>query len=216
MKIKIPYKYICVEGNIGAGKTSLCEMLANDFSCNLILEEFAENPFLEYFYKDPARYAFTVELFFLNERQKQLQATVTQNELFSDFSLADYSLIKSMLFARQNLQAEEFKLFQKIFNTLSQQIPRPDLILYLHRPIDNLKQHITDRGRSYEMNMDVNYLEAVQNSYFDFFKTQTIIPVLVLDAEHLDFINNPRHYEEIKRILTQKFQPGLHHQRILF
>ena len=199
MKIKIPYKYICVEGNIGAGKTSLCEMLANDFSCNLILEEFAENPFLEYFYKDPARYAFTVELFFLTERQKQLQATVTQNELFSDFSLADYSLIKSMLFARQ-----------------SQQIPRPDLILYLHRPIDNLKQHITDRGRSYEMNMDVNYLEAVQNSYFDFFKTQTIIPVLVLDAEHLDFINNPRHYEEIKRILTQKFQPGLHHQRILF
>lgn len=79
-----------------------------------------------------------------------------------------------MLFARQNLQAEEFKLFQKIFNTLSQQIPRPDLILYLHRPIDNLKQHITDRGRSYEMNMDVNYLEAVQNSYFDFSKPKPL------------------------------------------
>ena len=119
MKKKIPYNYICIEGNIGAGKTTLTTKLANDLGSKLILEQFAENPFLEYFYKEPERYALAVELFFLAERQKQLQATIMNKDLFAEFTLADYSLIKSMLFAKHNLAPDEFALFQRIFTSLS-------------------------------------------------------------------------------------------------
>ena len=121
-----------------------------------------------------------------------------------------------MLFAKHNLAPDEFALFQRIFTSLSQQIPKPDLMLYLHRPLEKIKKHITQRARPYEMNISDQYLETVQNSYFDFFKAQTIIPVLVLDAEHFDFIDNPIHYDEIKNILTNKYNPGLHHIRIMF
>ncbi len=213
---KIPYKYICIEGNIGAGKTTLSQMLAEEFNCNLILEQFTQNPFLEYFYKDPERYAFTVELSFLTERHKQLNAQLKNNDLFSDFTLADYSLVKSLLFAKENLSPDEYKLFQNIFNLLSQNIPKPDLILYLHRPIERVKKHILERGRDYEMNIQSEYLESIQNSYFDFFKSQTLLPVVLLDGENMDFINNKLHFDEIKNILSQEFKPGLHHLRIIF
>lgn len=167
---KIPYQYICIEGNIGAGKTTLSKMLAEELNCNLILEKFAENPFLEFFYKDPERHAFTVELSFLTERHKQLQQDLTTGDLFTEFNLADYSLIKSLLFARQNLNPEEFKLFQSIFNILSAKIPKPDLILYLHRPIERVKKHIEARARDYEQTIQDSYLETIQNAYLDFSK----------------------------------------------
>ncbi len=213
---KVPYKYICIEGNIGAGKTTLAQMLSAEFNCNLILEQFTENPFLEYFYKDPERYAFTVELSFLTERQKQLQDSLSNKDLFHEFNIADYSMIKSLLFARQNLKDDEFKLFQNIFNLLSSRIQRPDLILYMHRPIDRVKRHIIERGRSFELNIKDAYLEQIQNAYFDFFKTQTVLPVVVLDGENMDFIQNRKHFEEIMNILYQEFKPGLHHLRIIF
>ncbi|MEP7196544.1 MAG: deoxynucleoside kinase [Saprospiraceae bacterium] len=216
MTTKIPYQYICIEGNIGAGKTTLSQMLAAEFNCNLILEQFAENPFLEFFYKDPLRYAFTVELSFLTERHKQLQNALLSKDLFSEFSISDYSMVKSLLFARQNLGDDEFRLFQNIFNLLSNKIPKPDLILYLHRPIDRVKRHIMERGRSYELEIQNSYLEQIQNAYFEFFKTQTLIPVVVLDGENMDFINNKTHFSEIKNILTQEYKPGLHHLRIIF
>ncbi len=213
---KVPYKYICIEGNIGAGKTTLAQMLSAEFNCNLILEQFTENPFLEYFYKDPERYAFTVELSFLTERQKQLQDSLSNKDLFHEFNIADYSMIKSLLFARQNLKDDEFKLFQNIFNLLSSRIQRPDLILYMHRPIDRVKRHIIERGRPFELNIKDAYLEQIQNAYFDFFKTQTVLPVVVLDGENMDFIQNRKHFEEIMNILYQEFKPGLHHLRIIF
>ncbi|MBK9271845.1 MAG: deoxynucleoside kinase [Saprospiraceae bacterium] len=216
MKKQIPYNYICIEGNIGAGKTTLTSMLAADLKCRLILEEFAENPFLEFFYKDPQRYALPTELFFLAERHKQLQATILHDDLFAEFTLADYSLVKSLLFASHNLDKTEFNLFQRIYQQMNHSTPKPDLILYLHRPVEKVKKHIIDRARSYEMKIEDQYLEKVQNSYFDFFKSQTVLPVLVLDAEHIDFIDNKLHFEEIKKSLRQKYQPGLHHLRILF
>lgn len=213
---QIPYKYICIEGNIGAGKTTLASMLAEDLKCRLILEEFAENPFLEYFYKEPSRYALPTELFFLAERHKQLQSTVLNDDLFSEFSLADYSLVKSVLFASHNLTEHEFALFQRIYQSMNHTIPKPDLILYLHRPVEKVKSHIFERARPYEMQIKDQYLLDVQNSYFDFFKSQTVLPVLVLDAEHIDFIGNRMHFEEIKNALKQNYKPGLHHLRILF
>ncbi|MCC6815934.1 MAG: deoxynucleoside kinase [Saprospiraceae bacterium] len=213
---KVPYNYVCIEGNIGAGKTTLSKMLADEFNCNLILEQFTENPFLGYFYNNPERYAFTVELSFLTERQKQLQSSLNNRDLFSDFNIADYSLVKSLLFAKQNLNEEEFKLFHNIFNILSQKIPTPDLILYLHRPVERVKKHIVERQRPFESKIKDEYLEQIQNAYFEFFKTQTLVPVVLLDGENMDFINNPIHFNEIKNILTQEFKPGLHHLRIIF
>ncbi len=216
MKNKIEYKYICVEGNIGAGKTTLCEKLSQEYNCKLILEEFAENPFLKYFYADPERYSLTVELFFLAERQKQLQKEIIHKDMFTDFVLADYTLIKSLLFAKNNLNPEEFKLYQNIFQALSQGIPRPDLLIYLHRPIENVLSNIQKRGRPYELNIEFEYLENIQNMYFEFFRTQTLIPVLIVDAENMDFLQNPTHYNEIKHLFTREFTPGVHHIRILF
>lgn len=216
MKNKIEYKYICVEGNIGAGKTTLCEKLSQEYNCKLILEEFAENPFLKYFYADPERYSLTVELFFLAERQKQLQKEIIHKDMFTDFVLADYTLIKSLLFAKNNLKPEEFKLYQNIFQALSQGIPRPDLLIYLHRPIENVLSNIQKRGRPYELNIEFEYLENIQNMYFEFFRTQTLIPVLIVDAENMDFLQNPTHYNEIKNLFTREFTPGVHHIRILF
>ncbi len=216
MSKKIPYSYICIEGNIGAGKTTLATMLAQELKCRLILEEFAENPFLEYFYRDKERYALPTELFFLAERHKQLQNTILNEDLFADFTLADYSPVKSLLFASHNLNESEFSLFQRIYHSMNNSIPRPDLILYLHRPVEKVKEHIFSRARSYELKIEDKYLEEVQDSYFEFFKSQTILPVLVLDAEHIDFIGNPKHFHEIKTAIHQKYQPGLHHLRILF
>ncbi len=212
----IPYKYICIEGNIGAGKTTLSQMLAAEFNCHLILEQFTENPFLEYFYKDPERYALTVELSFLTERHKQLQLSLLNQNMFSDFTLADYSMIKSLLFARQNLSDDEFKLFQNIFNLLSSKIPKPDLILYMHRPVERVKKHIIERARSFELDIKDSYLIKIQNAYLDFFKTQTLIPVVLLDGENMDFIHNRKHFDEIINILYQEHKPGLHHRSIIF
>ena len=212
----IPYKYICIEGNIGAGKTTLSQMLAAEFNCHLILEQFTENPFLEYFYKDPERYALTVELSFLTERHKQLQLSLLNQNMFSDFTLAEYSMIKSLLFARQNLSDDEFKLFQNIFNLLSSKIPKPDLILYMHRPVERVKKHIIERARSFELDIKDSYLIKIQNAYLDFFKTQTLIPVVLLDGENMDFIHNRKHFDEIINILYQEHKPGLHHRSIIF
>ena len=130
-----PYKYICIEGNIGAGKTSFCNLVKSEFNCKLILEQFADNPFLPLFYDYPERYAFTVELFFMTERYKQLQKELSM-DLFYDFTIADYSFIKTLLFARQNLGDEEFRLFQKMFSVLNQSFPTPDLFVYFHRNPD--------------------------------------------------------------------------------
>ncbi len=114
-----PNKYICIEGNIGAGKTTFCQMISLDYKCKLILEQFSDNPFLEYFYKDPARYALTVELFFLTERQKQIQQDAQSPDLFNDFIISDYTILKSLLFARTNLPPDEYKLFFKIYQALT-------------------------------------------------------------------------------------------------
>ena len=152
-----PYKYICVEGNIGAGKTSFCQLIKTEYNCKLILEQFADNPFLPLFYNDPQRYAFTVELFFMTERYKQLQNELTQ-DLFYDFTIADYTFVKTLLFARQNLKDDEYRMFQKMFNVLSQNFPNPDILVYLHRDVDMLQGNIKKRGRQYEATISDDYL----------------------------------------------------------
>jgi deoxyguanosine kinase len=205
----IPYKYICVEGNIGAGKTSFCQMVKSEHNCKLILEQFADNPFLPLFYKDPQRYAFTVELFFMTERYKQLQAELSQ-ELFYDFTISDYTFIKTLLFAKKNLPDNEFVLFQKMYAILAQTFPSPDLLVYFHRDVEKLQHNIAKRGRNYETDISNNYLTGIQHAYFEYFRNVLTIPVLIIDLQNSDFISNRSNYEEILDLFKREYKPGVH------
>ncbi len=161
------------------------------------------------FYEDPERFSFTVELFFMTERYKQLQKELTL-DLFYDFTIADYSFIKTLLFAKHNLNEDEFRMFQKMFVVLAQNFPQPDLLVYFHRNTPQLQSNIKVRGRSYESMITDGYLEKVQNSYFEYFRNVLKFPVLILDVNDVDFVHNPRHYEEIKNLLSREYRPGVH------
>lgn len=205
-----PYKYICIEGNIGSGKTSLCELLAKKYPAQLILEEFDDNPFLPYFYQNPERFAFTVELFFMAERHKQLSQITMQKDLFYEFTLADYSFWKTLIFARKNLDEKEYRLFQRLFNILNSTSPNPDLLIYLHRTPEKLLYQIHQRDREYETQITTSYLKMIQDSYFEFFYSQTSYPIVIVDVEDIDFVSKPSHLEEIEQIIFKEYRPGLH------
>jgi deoxyguanosine kinase len=210
MRKVTPYKYICIEGNIGSGKTSLCEILARQYPVQLILEEFDDNPFLPFFYQNPERFAFTVELFFMAERHKQLSQITLQKDLFYDFTLADYSFWKTLIFARKNLDEKEYRLFQRLFNVLNSTSPNPDLLIYLHRTPEKLLSNIHQREREYEQNITVNYLKTIQDSYFEFFYSQTSYPIVIVDIEEMNFVSNLVHLKEIENIIFKEYRPGLH------
>jgi deoxyadenosine/deoxycytidine kinase len=184
-------------------------MIKSEYNCKLILEEFANNPFLPMFYENPERFAFTVELFFMTERYKQLQKELTL-DLFYDFTIADYSFTKTILFARQNLKEDEFRLFQKLFGVLAANFPNPDLLVYLHRSTTELQKNISQRGRNYEKMISNSYLDKVQNGYFEYFRNILSFPILIIDVSNIDFVNNIRHYEEIKRLMSRQYMPGVH------
>lgn len=181
-------KLLVIEGNIGAGKTTLSTALANHLNARLILEEFTDNPFLPGFYENPARYAFPVELFFMTERHKQLQDLLTQQNLFQDKIIADYFFGKTLLFAGHNLEGAEFRLFNQMFKILSNSFPNPDLMIFLHRPIEELIKNIDLRGREMEKGISEDYLRKVQNSYFNYFKTSPDFPIIILDVGDEDLI----------------------------
>lgn len=216
MSLQIPYKYVCIEGNIGTGKTTLCHMLAQEFNCRLILEEFRDNPFLPFFYADPERYAFTVELFFMTERHKQIQKDLLNQDLFYDFAVSDYCFWKTLIFARNNLTENEYKLFQRLFTILNNSFPNPDLLVYLHRSPGRLLEQIKKRDRSYEKKIDTAYLQSIQDSYFEFFRSQVNYPILILDVEEIDYLSNQDHYQEIKKLITRKYLPGIHRVSLRF
>ena len=173
MNTPFPYQFIAFEGNIGVGKTTLCNLLAQRHGCALVLEQFTDNPFLPYFYEQPDRYGFPVELFFMTERHKQLQEHFATPDLFQSCTVADYFFVKTLLFAKNNLSEEEFRLFQRLFSVLNAGFPKPDLLVYLHRPIPVLMEQIQKRGRSIEQNISAQYLEELQRAYFEYLKTET-------------------------------------------
>lgn len=207
----LKHRFIAIEGNIGAGKTTLCQMMAADFNCRLILEQFTDNPFLPFFYENPDRYAFPVELFFMTERHKQLQIQLATQDLFQQRVLADYFFIKTLLFAKNNLSEEEYRLFQHLFHVLNAAFPKPDLLVYLHRPVDNLIENIKKRARDFETDITPDYLQSIQKAYFDYFKMENKIPILVLNAEDIDFQNNKNQYNAIIDALNTDFIPGVHY-----
>ena len=158
-----PYQFLCVEGNIGSGKSSFCMQLAEKYEVELVLEQFSNNPFLHHFYENPARYALPVELFFMTERYQQLMETNRAGHLFSPVIVADYFFDKTMLFARNNLNDLEFRLFLQIYESLLPHLRRPDLVLYIHRPVDQLRENILQRGRTYEQQISPGYLRSIQD-----------------------------------------------------
>jgi deoxyguanosine kinase len=202
------YNFIAIEGNIGAGKTTLCHQLANRYGCALVLEQFTDNPFLPPFYEQPERYAFPVELFFMTERHKQLLEHFSQPDLFRSFTVADYFFVKTLLFAKNNLSEAEFRLFQRLFLVLNSTFPKPDLLLYLHRPVEVLLNQIKKRGRGIEQNISASYLTEIQDAYFDFLKTETETPVLILELGDADFQQDVSVFNSITEILTVKHAPG--------
>ena len=167
----LAYPYIVIEGNIGVGKTTFCRKLQEKYGARLILEQFSDNPFLPYFYENPERHAFSVELFFMTERHRQLQEELIQGNLFNQQIISDYIFIKTLLFAKNNLNEEEYRLFNRLFHVLNAHFKKPDLFVYLHRPISSLMTQIKKRGRSYEMEMSTMYLENIQKAYFDLLKS---------------------------------------------
>ena len=205
-----PHSFIAIEGNIGAGKTTLCQMMEEEFDCRLMLEQFTDNPFLPYFYENPERYAFQVELFFMTERHKQIQESLAQRELFPQLILSDYYFIKTLLFAKNNLKDEEFRLFQRLFHTLNATFSKPDLLVYLYRTVDDLILNINKRGREFEKHIQAPYLQSLQDAYFNFFKTESNIPILIIEATGVDFLNDRTAYENIVGLMKRSYPKGVH------
>ncbi|HLO53203.1 MAG TPA: deoxynucleoside kinase [Saprospiraceae bacterium] len=210
MALQFPYNYICIEGNIGAGKTTFCNLLKDEYNCTLILEEFDDNPFLPLFYKEPERFAFTVELFFMTERYKQLQKSLLNQDMFRSFTVSDYAFVKTLLFASKNLPDDELRLFQKMFTVLNQSFPKPDLLVYFHRNVDILQQNIKGRGRTYEKDITNDYLTSIQVAYFEYFRNILSYPILIIDLNTVDFKHNKDHYEHVKYLISKSYNPGVH------
>ncbi len=204
------YNYIAIEGNIGSGKTSLAKLIAKDFDARLILERFEDNSFLPKFYKDPEKYAFPLEMSFLADRYQQLKNEIASHDLFKSFTIADYFIDKSLIFARKTLRNDEYLLYSKLFEIIISSLPRPDLIIFLYATIPQLKENINKRGRNYEKDIEDSYLEKIQTGYFDYFKTSLKSTILIIDTHNVDFVNNQNDYQKIIQLMQKDFPGGIH------
>lgn len=194
---KIPlekYNYIAFEGNIGAGKTTLVNKIADDFNAKTVLERFADNPFLPKFYKDQNRYAFPLEMSFLADRYQQLSDDLAQFDLFKDFVVADYHIFKSLIFAKITLAEDEYRLYRNLFDIIYKEMPKPDLYIYLYQNTERLLQNIKKRGRNYEQNIEAEYLDKINTGYLDYIKSQTDLNVLIIDVSDRDFVKKHEDY----------------------
>ncbi|HPH99882.1 MAG TPA: deoxynucleoside kinase [Chitinophagaceae bacterium] len=204
------YNFITVEGNIGVGKTTLSEILANHFNAKLVLEEFAENPFLSKFYENQQQYAFPLELFFMAERYKQLKDIVNTKDLFQKITISDYLFTKCLLFAKVNLLEEEFRLYQKLFDIIHQQLIFPDILIYLHAPVQRLQENIKKRNRTYEQSIADEYLFNIQETYTSYIK-QHNIKTIFIDASNADFLGNEKHVQVVLDALEKDYETGQHY-----
>ncbi|WP_067029171.1 2-amino-4-hydroxy-6-hydroxymethyldihydropteridine diphosphokinase [Allomuricauda sp. CP2A] len=190
-------QFIAIEGNIGAGKTTLSKMIAEDFNAKLVLERFADNPFLPKFYEDQSRYAFPLEMSFLADRYQQFTDDTSQFDLFKNFMVSDYDIFKSLIFAKITLQNDEFNLYRKVFNFMYKEVKKPEIYLYLYQNTERLLQNIKKRGRDYEQKIPPEYLEKINRGYLDFIKDHPEQNSIILDLSELDFVHNPTDYESI-------------------
>ncbi|WP_457616442.1 2-amino-4-hydroxy-6-hydroxymethyldihydropteridine diphosphokinase [Lutibacter sp.] len=201
ISISEKFNYIAIEGNIGAGKTTLTNMIAEDYNAKMVLERFADNPFLPKFYKDNERYAFPLEMSFLADRYQQLSDDLAQYDLFKNFIVSDYYIFKSLIFAQVTLQKDEYFLYRKMFDIMYKEISKPDLYIYLYQNTKRLIENIKKRGRDYEQNIAPEYLEKIHKGYLNFVKTEQHLNTLIIDISDKDFVNNPEDYVTIIDII---------------
>lgn len=200
------FNYVAFEGNIGAGKTTLATKIAEDFNAKSVLERFADNPFLPKFYKDQNRYAFPLEMSFLADRYKQLSDDLSQFDLFKDFVVADYHIFKSLIFAKITLAEDEYRLYSNLFHIIYKEMPKPDLYVYLYQNSDRLLQNIKKRGRSYEQEIEADYLDKINTGYLDYIKSQPDLNILIIDVSDRDFVKNHEDYLFILSEIQNKIE----------
>lgn len=209
------YSYICIEGVIGAGKTSLAKRLAEEFNARLILEQFEDNPFLPKFYKEPDKYAFPLELSFLASRFQQLKDKLMSADLFQPLTISDYFIQKSHIFAKQTLKGDELTLYTRLFHIMGDILPQPELLVYLHLGVDDLLKNIRKRGRDYEMEIREDYLSSLQEGYFNYIKQKQGQRILVIDTTGVDFVGNEDHYQRMRALISQEYSPGIHREHLV-
>lgn len=202
--------YLVIEGNIGAGKTTLAQMISEKHQTKLVLEQFADNPFLPKFYENQQQYSFPLEMAFLAERYNQLNRELSHFDLFSPFTISDYYFMKSLIFAQNTLQPDEYKLYSQFFTIIYEKMPKPDLYVYLHKDTDLLLKNIAERGRTYETYITKEYLEKITQGYFGYFRQQTDFPILIVDTNGIDFVKNPADFEKMLiTIFNKQYNKGV-------
>lgn len=202
--------YLVIEGNIGAGKTTLAQMISEKYHTKLVLEQFADNPFLPKFYENQEQYSFPLEMAFLAERYNQLNRELSNFDLFSPFTVSDYYFMKSLIFAQNTLQTDEYNLYRQFFSIIYDKMPKPDLYVYLHKETDLLLKNIALRGRSYETFITKEYLESIAQGYFSFFRQQNDIPILIVDTNTIDFVTRGEDFEKLNdAIFNQQYDKGI-------
>lgn len=204
------HQLITIEGNIGAGKTTLSKLLAKHYNAQLILEQFEDNPFLPKFYQNQEQYAFPLELSFLAERYKQLKKQLTNRDIFQPITISDYLFIKSKLFAKVNLASDEYDLYETLFDIIYPNLPQPEVLIFLQAPINKLQQNIANRNRDYEQEIENEYLEKIQDAYRSFLKSAPFITFMI-DTTQTDFLNTPTHLKELIAHLEKDYEKGTHY-----
>ncbi len=203
-------RYLVIAGNIGTGKTSLSKLIAEKHKAKLFLEQYAENPFLPKFYENPERYSFPLELSFLADRYNQLKSKLSSFDLFNELIVSDYFFMKSLIFSAHTLQEDEYKLYRQLFDIIYSSLPKPDLYVYLHKNTDLLLKNISKRGREYEKNISAEYLKGIETGYFNFFKQQNQIRIVIIDTNNIDFVNNKDDFDKIeKAIFNNEYKVGI-------
>jgi deoxyguanosine kinase len=203
-------KYLVIEGNIGVGKTTLAQIISKKFKAKLVLEQFDDNPFLPKFYKNPKQYAFPLEMAFMVERYNQMNRELNHFELFSPFTVSDYYFMKSLIFAQNTLQPDEYNLYRQFFSIINDKMPKPDLYVYLHKDADNLLKNIALRGRAYEKYITKDYLKKTAQGYFNYFRQKNDFPVVIIDANGIDFVKENQDFEKLISILFKNhFSKGI-------
>lgn len=208
------YNYISIEGNIGAGKSTLTKMLSECWQTELILEEYEDNPFLSKFYKDPNKYAFQLEMHFLAGRYAQQKRAFQSMDLFRSRLISDYMLQKCFVFSANNLSEEEFSIYRNFYSIIERQFPRPELIVYLHRSAPILMDLIKKRGRDYEEKISLEYLNRIESSYFNVFKQLTKAKILYLDLTNRDFERDPFVFNKVCDVINSEHKIGIHRFKI--
>ena len=208
--MKSPYAYIAIEGNIGAGKTTFAKWLAGHLDCDLMLEQFQENPFMEKFYDDPERFALSVELAFVSDRYLQLRERLGARNLFRQVLVSDYAFVKSMIFAKANLPADEFKLFRTMFKLMDAQVAQPEVVAILDPNPEKIRQQIETRGRSYEQDMPQDYLDKIAYHYQRHYRYARGSRILWIDSTDIDIVNRPADAKRLASLVLEPRKPGVY------